>query len=144
MFIFQGSPVVDPPADAIGFIYRIVHQPTGKFYIGRKLLHKKKTRQVKGKKKSVLVESDWRTYFGSSPALLGEITLNGPDQYTREILTFVNTRGALMYAEELALFLCGALERDDCYNGNIRSKIMRSWIYGKLDTAPLRAALSFH
>lgn len=44
--------------------------------------------KYKGKKKTVrgLVESDWVTYYGSSPKLLADIDKYGADKFTREIL----------------------------------------------------------
>jgi len=111
----------------IGFIYRITHIDSGKFYYGRKLLTKAATKTINGKKKKIRKPSDWVDYWSSSPALKEEITKLGKDKFKREILLFVTTKAALVYSEEYILFSTGALFDQHCYNGNIRSRIQRSW-----------------
>lgn len=115
------------PLGAIGFIYKIVHIPSGKFYYGRKNLDMAATRTVKGIKKKFRKPSNWKNYYSSSPALLAEIEDKGVDQYSREILLFCDTKASMVYAEEFILFKSGALFSDNCYNGNIRATIMKSW-----------------
>ena len=119
--------VEEIPDKAIGFIYKITCIKDGRWYIGRKLLTKAATKTVAGKKKKIRKESDWVDYWSSSPSLLAEIGINGRDKYKREILMFVETKAAIAYAEEYALFITGALFDPKCYNGNIRAKIMRTW-----------------
>jgi hypothetical protein len=135
---YNNKPVKTVPDDAIGFIYLITNQKTSQKYIGKKLLTKRVTRVTKGKKRKERVDSDWRDYYSSSPDLQAEVAKHGKDNFSREILTFCPSKGSLLYAEELALYLAGALERDDFYNQNIRSKVYRNWIFGKLDTSELR------
>ena len=57
----------------IGFVYLITNILNDKKYIGKKLLKFKKTKTLKGKKKKILVESDWQTYFGSNEVLKKEV-----------------------------------------------------------------------
>ena len=117
----------DIPENSLGFIYKIVNIATGKWYIGRKMLTKAASKMVKGKKKKIRKESDWADYWSSSPALLADIELLGKDKFTREIILFVFTKASLTYSEEFCLFKTGALFDSNCYNGNIRAKIMKSW-----------------
>jgi hypothetical protein len=117
----------DIPLKAIGFIYKITCISDNKWYIGRKLLTKAATKTVNGKKKKIRKPSDWEEYYSSSPALLQEIETKGKNLYKREILLFVDTKASLTYAEEYCLFTSGALFDPMCYNGNIRSRIQRSW-----------------
>jgi len=131
-WIYKGSPLTsieDIPVDkAIGFIYIITQKSTGKKYIGKKLLTKSATKQVKGKKKKKRVESDWLTYWSSSPKIKQWIEeAGGTQDFEREILLFVTSKGMLAYGEELALYMVGALETDLWINDNIRSKVYRSW-----------------
>lgn len=128
MWNFNGKEIKDEdiPVGALGFIYKITHT-SGKWYIGRKNLDMAATRTVKGIKKKYRKPSDWKDYWSSSPALLAEIEDKGKDQYTREILIFCNTKASIAYGEEYCLFITGALFDPNCYNGNIRAKIMRSW-----------------
>lgn len=132
-WIYQGKEILseeDIPVDnAIGFVYLITQKSTGKRYIGRKLLTKSSSKTINGKKKKVRVQSDWLKYWSSSPQIKEWIKeANGPDDFTREILGFVSSKGSLVYAEELCLFELGVLESDNWINENIRSKIYKSWV----------------
>lgn len=131
MWLYDGKELQDEqiPEKSIGFIYLITQKSTGRKYIGRKLLtsaagKKKVGNRVKKQRK----ESDWRDYWSSSPDLKEYIKEHGTDDFTREILTFVTSKGSLAAAEEMALYMVGALESDVWWNNNIRSKIYRSWV----------------
>ena len=78
--------VCEPPPDSIGFVYKITNSLTGRAYIGKKLLQFKGTKQVKGKKKRTLVESDWRTYNGSNVELQNDIAALGETNFVFTIL----------------------------------------------------------
>lgn len=127
---FQGKTLTEDaiPEKAIGFIYLIKQVSTGKKYIGRKLLTSASTKMVNGKKKKVRKESDWKTYWSSSPFLKEYFKEHGTSDFTREILTFCTSKGSLAYCEEFALYTVGALESTDWFNDNIRAKIYRSWV----------------
>ena len=132
-WIYQGKEILseeDIPVDnAIGFVYLITQKSTGKRYIGRKLLTKSSSKTIHGKKKKVRLQSDWLKDWSSSPQIKEWIKeANGPDDFTREILGFVSSKGSLVYAEELCLFELGVLESDNWINENIRSKIYKSWV----------------
>lgn len=89
-------------------------------YVGRKLL----TRAARRRGKKVRVESDWRSYYSSSPALLAEVERRGPERFRRRIIAFARGKAPLMYLEELAQYVLGVLEQPDrWYNTNIRSRI---------------------
>lgn len=114
------------PEGTIGFVYEITHKPTGKKYIGKKiLLHKKSKPPLKGKKRRRIsyVESDWKTYVGSNAdtkRLLSEGTI---DDFDRQILHFCNNKKKLSYLETKELFNKNVLENQDKYfNGNIQGK----------------------
>ena len=145
MWNFKGKELSDDqiPDKAIGFIYRITQISNGKQYLGKKLLTKSATKSVKGVKKKIRVESDWRDYWSSSPALLDYITSHGLDDFTKEILVFCSSKGSLLYCEELALYAVGALESDQWWNSNIRSKVYRSWVR-PTEAKELRETLSYH
>jgi hypothetical protein len=130
-----------PQPNAIGFVYMITQHSTGRRYIGRKLLTKSKTITRKGEKKRVRVSSDWLDYWSSSPKIIQWIDeAGGTKDFSRQILTFVSSKGMLAYAEEAALYIVGALESDAWINDNIRSKIYRSWCK-PLEAKVLRMAL---
>lgn len=129
MWIFNGKELTedDIPQKSIGFLYRITHIPSGKWYIGRKLLTKAAYKQVKGKRKKIRKESDWKDYYSSSPELVKLVEEEGKHNFKREVLLFVETKAAFTYAEEYSLFRTGALFDEKCMNGNIRSRIQRNW-----------------
>jgi hypothetical protein len=118
----------DIPKKSIGFIYLITQISTDKKYIGKKLLTAAATKTVKGVKKKYRKESDWKDYWSSSPTIKALIEDTGKDDFKREILCFVSKKGNLLYAEELALYMVGALESDKWLNENIRSKVYRNWV----------------
>lgn len=129
MWMYQGKEIIESeiPENSLGFIYKIINIDTGKWYIGRKMLTGSATKMVKGKKKKIRKPSNWKDYYGSSPGLLADIELLGKDKFSRDILLFVATKASLTYSEEFCLFKSGALFDANCYNGNIRAKIMKSW-----------------
>lgn len=132
----------DIPDKSVGFIYMITQLSTGKRYIGRKLLTRAATKTVKGKKKKTRVESDWKDYWSSSPKIKQWIEENGgTDDFKREILQFVSSKGQMVYAEEMALYIVGALESDLWVNDNIRSKVYRTWVKPD-EAAQLRQVLA--
>jgi len=55
--------------DYLGFVYNITNLIDNRQYIGKKLIKRTKTKQVKGRKKRTLVESDWKEYYGSNKEL---------------------------------------------------------------------------
>ena len=129
-WLYKGAPIKDEqiPEKAIGFIYLMTQISTGKRYIGRKLLIKRTTKTVNGKKKKVVSASDWKDYWSSSPQIKEWIDeAGGTSDFTREILSFCSSKGSLVYLEELALYQMGVLESDDWINRNIRSKVYKTW-----------------
>ena len=76
------------------------------------------------------VESDWQDYWGSSDKLNEDVQTLGPENFSREILYFCNSRGLMSYLEAKEQFDRRVLESDEYYNGiiNVRvggSKILR-------------------
>lgn len=130
------------PEKALGFVYTITHKPSGKVYIGKKLLTKAATRQVNGRKIKCRKPSDWKEYWSSSPTLKEWIAEEGIENFHREILTFCFSKSSLTYCEEMSMFVLGVLERPEKFiNENIRSKMYRSWVKGKEEIAELRERL---
>lgn len=129
-WMYKGKEVAslnDVPKKAVGFIYLITQKSTGKKYIGKKLLTKSSRKTVAGKVKKTRAESDWKDYWSSSPTLKDYIKEHGTDDFTREILVFATSKGSMVYCEEFALYMVGALESDSWFNENIRAKVYRNW-----------------
>jgi len=127
----------DIPPKSAGFVYIITNTENGRRYIGRKLMTKSHRRQKDKKIIRSRVDSDWSSYWSSSPEILAEIAEKGTDHLTKEILMFCPMKGQMNYAEEKLQYALGVLESDDWYNGNIRSKIMKKNIKGKVDSDSL-------
>lgn len=128
-WLYQNQPIneSDIPEKAVGFIYLIVNSKTSMKYVGRKLLTKSGYRMVKGKRKKVRLKSDWETYWGSNSVLIEDYE-NDPNSFSRHIITFVYSKGELLYLEEKLQHLWKVLETEDWYNSNIRAKIFKKWV----------------
>lgn len=116
--------------DVFGFVYLITSLKTGRLYIGKKLFWSSKTKMVKGKKKRFKVESDWKTYFGSNKVLAEEVSQNGPEHYTREILHLCKSKGECNYLEAHEQFTRNVLLDDNYYNEWIMCKVHKAHIKG--------------
>jgi serine/threonine protein kinase len=128
------------PEGTYGFVYRVVHEPTGKAYIGKKVLFYQ--RKVKLTKKELLEyahvagrkpayrlamrESDWKTYYGSNKEIVGMLKEGKHDEFKREILHLVTSKKLLTYYETKYLFVYSVLEKpEEFYNDNILGKFYR-------------------
>jgi hypothetical protein len=133
--------IADAPEGAFGFIYKITHISTGKFYIGKKQLFSERNIKLgkkelqeqsllkkpgrKPTKKLVKKESDWHKYWGSSEELLLDLKTYGENQFIREILIFTYGKKQNTYYEIKYQFMEGVLESDNSYNSNINSTFFR-------------------
>lgn len=132
-----------PSDSAHGMVYRIFHKPTGRWYIGKKQVHK----TVKMSKREIAllsdeyrnkdgsinrsrsltkrVYSDWRTYKSSCDDLqkmiktdigiFGEI----PSTWEFTVLYECITEAQLKYFEARAIMMHDGLLDELCYNSNI-------------------------
>ena len=143
MWLYKGKELTEDeiPDKAAGFIYIITHKTTGRKYCGRKLLTKAHTRQKNKKKIRTRVESDWKTYWSSSPELLEQIERDGTDNFVREVLVFAFNKAQLMYLEERFLYTVGAMESEMWINSNIRARIFKRNILGKIDSNEINDCL---
>ena len=114
------------PSDAFGFIYEITNTTNSKKYIGKKQMVRKIRRNpLKGKKRKRIdfIESDWKTYTGSSDALNIDIATLGLDQFVFKILKFCSSKFELSYFEAKMQFEKDVLLSEDYYNGIINCRI---------------------
>ena len=133
---YNNEVVNDLPEDVEGFVYVITNLTDNRKYIGKKLARFKTTKPpLKGRKnkRRGFKESDWRTYWGSSDHLNADVLTLGKDKFTREILHYCPSRGALSYLEAKEQFDRKVLETDEYYNGiiNVRvgsSKILKEYL----------------
>ena len=131
--------IEDFPENTFGFIYMTTHMPSGISYIGKKSLYhnikKKLTKKElaeqsgpgrKSATKTVLKESDWKTYYGSAKPILELIKLGKQKDFDRKILCIVSNKKLLTYYECKYLFQLGVLENpNDWINDNILGKFFR-------------------
>lgn len=118
--------------DYYGFIYLIENLVNGKKYIGRKYLTKAGYKTVKGKRKKIRLESDWRDYYGSSTSLKEDVDLYGKDSFRRTILRLCKSRGECNYFETKYIFDTDAILDPQYYN---------SWVSCKIQTSHVKALL---
>jgi len=138
---YQGSIINELPEDCVGFVYLISNTITGRKYIGKKLAKFSKTtyKTVKlkngtKKKKKIRgkIESDWQTYYGSSPNLTTDVVALGTDKFTREILYYCKSKSETSYIEAREQFERKVLESDEYYNGHIQVRVHGSHIKSKI------------
>lgn len=101
-----------------GFVYIITNLLSGKKYIGCK--------QFKFKRKKKIVESDWRTYTGSSKDLNKDIEIYGKNNFDFTIVSLHSCKSLLNYYESKLIFDSDALLRPDYYNQFVRCRIFSS------------------
>ena len=131
MWLYKGKvieSIEDMPKDSFGFIYEVIHNPTGQKYLGKKVLQfNRKLPPLKGqkRKRKVVKESDWRTYYGSHQTIKTLIKEGKQEEFSREILQFVPTKKLLTYFECKYLFIKEVLEHGEYINDNILAKFYR-------------------
>ena len=136
----QGEPIdtiTDFPDNTYGFVYRIVHKPTGKSYIGKKVLYfNRKVKLTKkdlalyegvvGRKPSyklVIKESNWLDYWGSNKLLKEVMELEPLENFERHIVKTAPNKKLLTYYETQMQSAHQVLEKpDEYFNDNVLGK----------------------
>jgi len=125
------------PANTFGFVYIVTHKPSGKSYIGKKVLYH--TRKVKiGKReleqlqgvvgrrpayKLAVKESDWLNYYGSQKDIKTLLSEGKKDEFERMILKVCPNKKSLTYFEVKYQMIYQVLEKpDEFFNDNILGK----------------------
>ena len=126
-WLYEGQPFEsDMIGDYVGFVYLITNLQNDKKYIGKKWFWStKKLPPLKGKKRkrTVVKESDWKQYYGSSEEVKLLLEQLGKENFKREILRLCKTKGECTYFEAKFQFDFDVLLRDDYYNEFIGCKI---------------------
>jgi len=140
-WLYEQTLVEILPEDCVGFVYLITNKLTGRKYIGKKLAKfsrttyrmvklkngKKKRKKIKGK-----IDSDWQTYYGSSPELTKDVVALGVENFDREILYYCRSKSECSYIEAREQFARRVLESTDYYNGHIQVRVHGSHIINKI------------
>lgn len=113
-----------------GFVYLITNKTTNKKYVGKKFFFSTKRKQVNKKKKRILVESDWKSYYGSNDQLNNDVELYGTDSFERKILHLCSTKGQCSYYEAKEQFAVDCLRSEEYYNTWIQVKVHRKHLKG--------------
>ena len=135
--------ISDMPKGTYGFIYETKHIPSGKKYLGKKVLFFERNKRlgkralealkeerakkgIKGRvplKQKVITESDWKDYFGSQKEIvaLAKNDIAG-ENWEKRILEFVFNKKMLTYYETKHLFINEVLE--DKYSAHINDNIL--------------------
>lgn len=118
------------PENFYGFIYRITNITNDRAYIGKKQARSiRKLKPLKGKKRGRRkeIETDWKTYTGSSPELNNDIELLGKDKFKFEIIRFCDCKWELSYYEAQQQFAENVLLYPNLYyNGIINLRINKA------------------
>lgn len=140
-WFYNGTEIDTLPEDIIGFIYIITNNTDGRKYIGKKKSAFKKTsiRTVtlkngtkKKKKIRSMVESDWKTYFGSSEELKKDVETLGVENFHREIVKFCYSLSELTYYEAKYQFETDCLLHPELwYNSWIAARVRRDHMIRK-------------
>ena len=129
--------ISDFPPNTYGFVYKVKHIPSGKSYIGKKILFftkkvklgKKEIAQLQhvvGRKpayKLAVKESDWKTYYGSQKQIKELLKESKEKDWDRHILKCVPSKKLLTYFETKYQMVYQVLEKpDEFFNDNILGK----------------------
>jgi hypothetical protein len=134
---YEGKPFTSEMIeDNLGFVYIVTDKRNGKDYIGKKsLMSKRRLPALKGKKRKriKIVETDWKSYCGSSEEVKLLVEEYGIDLFHREIVRLCKTKGQLNYYEAKLQFETDCLLKpDEYYNAFIGCKISRSHLLTKV------------
>jgi len=128
MWLYHDSPfepIELDPKKIYGFVYLIENLVNGRKYVGKKLFFFKGFKTVKKKKKRILVESDWKTYYGSSNALQKDLDKIGKINFRRIILHLCTSKSECSYLEMKEQVERNAILSDKYYNDQIRVRVTR-------------------
>lgn len=130
-WIHDGKEIEEPPEGYVGFVY-IITLPDGRKYVGKKLWNFTRTKTIKGKRKKVVMESDWKTYYGSSDEVKKLVAELGGGKFKREILHLCKTKSELNYLETWEIFNRKCLLDESYVNGWVSVKINKRTVIGKI------------
>jgi hypothetical protein len=128
-WLYTGIPLEDDAAEGfVGFVYMITNLADSRMYIGKKLFKFTRSKKVKGRRVRRKIDSDWKSYYGSSKELSEDVGKLGPSNFKREVLRLCKSKGECNYWEAKYQFDHRVLELDDYYNTWISVKVHKSHI----------------
>ena len=143
IWTYKGKPVHDldsMPKDVIGFVYEIVNNKSGKFYIGKKSVASRRKKRIGKREKAktktrktfkiVVKESNWKGYTGSSKDLNEDIKKLGEKAFSKYIVEYCYNKKYLNFAELSHQIKANVLD-ENTYNGNILGRFYRKDMINK-------------
>lgn len=130
MWIYKDKPFEEDVSEYYGFIYCLTFLKTNQKYIGKKLFTKAGYKQVKGKKKRIRKESDWKMYQSSSDVVQNLFTEFGENSFKKEIIRLCKTRSECSYYETKEIFSRDCLLKSEYFNSWVSCKIHKKHLKG--------------
>jgi hypothetical protein len=129
-WLHEGNIVTEEhvPIGAVGFVYKIIHTPTGRYYIGKKsLTSTRKLAPLKGqkRKRTVTKSSDWEKYYSSNDWIKEQVKEGKTEEFSREIIQYCFSKKSLTYYEIYWQFHYNVLADDNAINENLMGKFYR-------------------
>ena len=133
MWIYENKLYDEAPKEYMGFVYLITDLTTNRKYIGKKLFwNTRKLKPLKGKtrRRTQVVESNWKNYYGSNEELQQIVESSTAERFEREILHLCTKKGIMGYLEAREQFDRNVLLSDEYYNNFIGCKIHGKHVAG--------------
>ena len=133
MWIYENKLYDEAPKKYMGFVYLITDLTTNRKYIGKKLFwNTRKLKPLKGKtrRRTQVVESNWKNYYGSNEELQQLVENSHAQRFEREILHLCTKKGIMSYLEAREQFDRNVLLSDEYYNNFIGCKIHGKHVSG--------------
>jgi hypothetical protein len=127
--------------DYFGFVYIIRNKINNRYYIGKKFywridklpqlkgrtnLEREKRKNLKGNKRHIKKETDWRDYWGSSKELLEDIEKHGKENFSRTILQSYKTKWECAYYEVVEQINNRVIFDNNSYNGIVNCRLCKA------------------
>tara|TARA_B100000780_G_scaffold173956_1_gene121789 strand:+ start:141 stop:548 length:408 start_codon:yes stop_codon:yes gene_type:complete len=133
MWYYENKLYDEAPKEYMGFVYLVTDLNTNRKYIGKKLFwNTRKLKPLKGKtrRRTQIVESNWKSYYGSNEELQQLVEISNAERFLREILYLCAKKGIMGYLEAREQFDRNVLLSDEYYNNFIGCKIHGKHVAG--------------
>jgi hypothetical protein len=133
-WIYEGRELTEEVIDGfVGMVYLIENLEDGRKYVGKKIFKFARRRKIKGRLRRVVVDSDYKKYYGSNEELKAEVARLGPASFSRIVLRLCLNKSEMNYYEAKEQFERDVLLDHTYYNTWIQVKVRRSGALGVKD-----------